>query len=394
MSGTKKEYTLLAKTMSILMPICLILAGVGGFRYYKSKEMKIKRQPPKKQAVMVETVEMQPGTYQSTVHAMGTVKPDQQIVIKSKVAGEVVSISSDFVLGGLMKKGNILLEIEDLDYQIEVKKAASELEKAVSDFEIELGSQKIAKEELNLIKQAGLGEIKETDLALRKPQLIQAKADVDRARADLESAKLNLSRTKVVLPFNALILEKNVSIGSLVTAQDTLATLVDVDLFQVEAQVPPDKLDAIKTGEVSGSKVVVHSRFSNQEWPGRVARFTGRVAPNSRMAGVIILVDDPLGLNRKERGGPLLLDDHVEVKIMSRMLENVFSLPRTYLRDNDTVWIYNNGRLEIRQVDFAWKEDGVVFVRSGIRAGDRLIVSDLPAPIEGMALQTTSGSRS
>ncbi len=376
------------------MPICLILAGVGGFRYYKSKETKIKRQPPKKQAVMVETVEMQPGTYQSTVHAMGTVKPDQQIVIKSKVAGEVVSISSDFVLGGLMKKGDILLTIEDLDYQIEVKKAASELEKAVSDFEIELGSQKIAKEELNLIKQAGLGEIKETDLALRKPQLIQAKADVDRARADLESAKLNLSRTKVVLPFNALILEKNVSIGSLVTAQDMLATLVDVDLFQVEAQVPPDKLDAIKTGEVSGSKVVVHSRFSNQEWPGRVVRFTGRVAPNSRMAGVIILVDDPLGLNRKERGGPLLLDDHVEVKIMSRVLENVFSLPRTYLRDNDTVWIYNNGRLEIRQVDFAWKEDGVVFVRSGIRAGDRLIVSALPTPIEGMALQTASGSRS
>ena len=390
----KTTPSLAVKILRVLLPLLLILAGAGGFNYFRSKEIKIERRPPKKQAAVVNVMEMQPGTFQSTVQAMGTVTPDRQVVVKSKVAGEVVSVSPDFVVGGLMKKGQTLLNIEDIDYRIDVEKAASALDTAVSDLEIERGSQQIAREELKLIRQADLGDVEETDLALRKPQRIQAEAAVKSARADLESAKLDLERTRVTLPFNALVREKHVDAGALLPAQGDIATLVDVDRFQVEALVPPDKLGAITAGSASASRALVRSRYANQTWEGRVARFTGTVSANSRMAGVIILVEDPLGLSREQGSGQLLLDDYVDVAIMSRKLDQVFAVSRSHLRDNDTVWIYNNGRLDIRTVAFAWKEDGTVYVSSGIRAGDRLITSDLPAPVQGMALQIDAEGRS
>jgi len=393
MSEAEQTYTLFGRILIVIISLCFIGGGVGGFLYFKNQKVKMKRRPPKQQAVMVETMVMKAGDYQSSILAMGTVVPDKQVVLKSKVTGEIISISDGFVQGGLMKKGETLLTIDDADYQIEVKKAQSALNKALSDFKIEQGSQAIAIEELKLINQANLGDVKATDLALRKPQLIQAKAAVDSARADFERAELNLSRTRVNLPFNALVLEKSVNLGSLVTSQGALATIVDVDVYQVEAQVPPDKLGALSISETSGSKAMVHSQYSDQTWQGMVVRTTGKMSDNSRMAGVIVLVPDPLGLHQTGKVGQLLLDDHVELKMMGQTLDNVFLLPRAFLRDGNTVWIYNNGRLKIKTVTLAWKEDGVVYVSSGINQDDMIITSDLAAPVKGMALQISQEHR-
>jgi len=379
--------------IKIILPVCLILAGAAGWGYFKSRESKMKRKPPKKQAVVVETISMKPGNYQSSVQVMGTVMPDRQISIKSKVSGEVIFLSSRFVQGGVMKKGETLLKLDNSDYMIEVQKAQSALDKVLSDLAIEKGSQLIAKEELKLMNEASQSVVKATDLALRRPQLAQVKAAIKSARADLEKARLSLSRTIVIVPFNALVLEKQVDLGSLVTVQGTLATLVDVDTYRVEAQVPPDRLAALRTGKDSGSIAHIYSHYSDQTWQGKLVRTTGRMSGKSRMAGVIILVSDPLGLKDKENRAPLLLDDHVNVRIMGEILENVFSISRSILRDKNTVWIYNSGVLEIKEVRLAWKEDTKVYIRSGITLGDIVITSDLSAAVKGMALQLTSGDR-
>ncbi len=386
--------SILKLMIKTILPVCLILAGFSGWSYFKAREPKMKRKPPQKQMVVVETVSMKPGNYQSSVQVMGTVMPDRQIILKAKVSGEVISISPKFVLGRVMKKGEMLLKLDDSDYRIEVQKAQSAVDTALSYLAIEKGSQLIAKEELKLMNEVSQGrKITATDLALRKPQLVQVKAAIASARADLEKAHLNLSRTKVIVPFNALVLERHVNSGSLVTVHGILATLVDVDTYRVEAQVPPDRLAAVIINETTGSEAIIHSQYSNQTWQGKVVRTTGKMTEKSRLAGVIILVSDPLGLKRHGNKAKLLLDDHVDVKIMGEILKNVFSLPRSILRDGDTVWIYRSGVLEIKEVSLAWKENKKVYVKSGINPGDQVITSDLPAPVKGMALQLSSGDR-
>jgi len=112
------------------------------------------------------------------------------------------------------------------------------------------------------------------------------------------------------------------------------------------------------------------------------------------MAGVIILVPDPLGLKIKGGLQQLLLDDHVNIKIRGPILENVFSLPRSAVRDQNRVWVYNSGVLEIRKIKLVWKEERVVYVKIGIKTGDRVITSDLPVAVNGLALQIAPGESS
>ncbi len=377
--------------IKIILPLCLIVAGATGWHYFKSKEPEIKRKPPGQQAVVVKTIVMEKGNYPTWVNAMGTVMPDRQITLKSKLAGEIISVSRKFVQGGVMKKGEMLLKLDDSDYKIELQKARSALDKALAYLAIEKGSQLIAKEELKLINKASPGEIKATDLALRKPQLTQANAEVANARADLEKAELNLSRTKVYLPFNALILEKHVDSGSLVTTQGALASIVDVDRYKVEALVPQDRLALFGTGQMSNADAFINSNYSNETWKGKVSGTTGKITPESRMAGVIILVPDPFGLKIKGGRPQLLLGCHVNVRIRGPILENLFSLPRFAVRDHNTVWVYNSGILEIRKIKPVWKEESVIYVKTGINTGDRVITSDLPVAVNGLALQLAPG---
>ncbi len=384
--------------IKIILPLLFIAAGAAGWSYFKSKKPEVKRKPLKQQIIAVKTIVMKPGNYPTWIHAMGTVMSEKQIILKSRIAGEVISVSKKLVQGSVMKKGEMLLKLDDSDYKIEIQKARSALDKVLAGLTLEKGSQLIAIEELKLINKASSSEVKATDLALRKPQLVQANAEVARAGADLDKAMLNLSRTKIYLPFNALILEKHVDMGSLVTAQGMLATIVDVDTYKIEALVPQDRLAALlEMNQIFNTDAIITSNYSHQTWQGKVVRTTGRVNSKSRMAGVIILVLDPLGLKNEKNRQQLLLDDHVKIKIRGPVLENVYLLPRAVLRDDNSVWVYNTGKLEIKKIEPIWKDQRVVYLKdginSGLNSGDRVIVSDLPVAVNGMKLQLVTGDR-
>ncbi len=401
MGRIKKQNILIRFFIKIILPVCFIAAGVYSWNYFKSSKIKIKRKPPEKLVIMVETISITPGNYSSWVHAMGVVMPDRQITLKSKVSGEVRYISPDFVQGGVVKKGKLLLKLEDSDYKIEVQKAESILAKAMAGLALEQGSQMIAKEEFNLINKASEEKIVETDLALRKPQLIQANAEVTRAKADLEKAKLNLSRTRITTPFNALVLEKNIDSGSFVTVQGTCGILVDVNNYRVEAKVPQDRLATVMSGMGSGADAIVHSHYAGRTWQGKMVRTTGKTNEKSLMAGVIILVPDPLGLKQGGQPGAdpgqkrlqMLLNDHVDVKIKGKSLENVYAVPRNLIKQNNRVWVYNSGALEIKKIDIVWKDESMVYAASGITQRDKIITSDLPVAVNGMRLRESRGVR-
>jgi RND family efflux transporter MFP subunit len=379
--------------LKIILPVCLIALGGAGFWYYKSKAVKFKRKPAVKTVPVVDVIKVNSDRFIAQIRAMGTVRPDREVVIKSQVAGTVIQVAPEFVQGGLIPEGQTMVRIDPADYELAVNKAQNALARAQADFEIEKGQQQIAREELKLMAEMSPNEIRETGLVLRKPQLEKARAVVASAESDLEAARLDLERTRISAPFHALVLSKAVDAGAMTAAQGTLATLVDVTCYQVEVQVPLDRLDRIRVHETQGSPARIRSLYAGREWEGRVVRTTGAVTEQSRMAGVIIRVDDPLGLG-PARGRPaMLLDDHVEAVIEGQAFDNVFSLPRNLIQEDSSLWIYNDGRLEIRKVAPVWIENDRVFIQSGLSPGDLVISSDLSAPVPGMALTLASQER-
>jgi hypothetical protein len=155
--------------------------------------------------------------------------------------------------------------------------------------------------------------------------------------------------------------------------------------------MPVDRLNWImiprKAGE-PGSKVRIFYR-NGTGLTGTVIKLMGELEAEGRMARVLVEVKDPLGLTQAEKTRPpLLIGEYVRMEIEGRQLQNVYRIPRTALRDNASIWLVSDGdKLEIRSVKTLWRDAQSVLLTEGLQPGERLIVSDLPKPVDGMPLQ-------
>ena len=106
------------------------------------------------------------------------------------------------------------------------------------------------------------------------------------------------------------------------------------------------------------------------------------------MASVLVEIGDPLGLQSGRRWQEnLLLGSYVRVGIKGAELNGVFAIPRTALRDGGRVWLMDERETLVpRDVEVAWRDRDVVLIRSGLDNGDRLVLSDIAAPVPGMKL--------
>lgn len=388
MSSNTRELTLFGKVLRILLPLLLLAGGGAAWSYFKATAPAMKKAKPKRQVAMVETLAATRTDARAMIHAMGTVTPARQVTLKAQVSGVVQWVSDRFVPGTLVAEGEELIRLDPADYEVKVKKAQSALDDARAALALEQGSQTIAKEELRLLSEMSAQKVDQTDLALRKPQLAQAQANVTSAEADLIQARLDLARTRITAPFNAMIVERSVNLGAYAGAQESLVTLVGTDVFWVEAMVPLDQLSYIDTDHTGGSPAKISSQSGTGTWNGRVIQVSGKLSTESRMATVIVAVDNPLGTLNHLSEPPLMIDDYVQVTLTGRVLAGVVALPRSVLQDNDTVWVNHNGTLDIRQVTLAWKGKVLVYVSAGVTPGEQVVVSGLAVPVQGMSLVT------
>jgi len=256
-----------------------------------------------------------------------------------------------------------------------------------------MGYQDVAREELTLMEVTSGKKVEESGLALRKPQLDQAQAQLDAAEADLAAARLNLKRTIIMAPFNCMVSARSVNKGSHVSSQSVIATLIGTDHYWVRATVPVDQLKWLKIPQghsERGSFVKIKRRYQNGQFDspftGQVIRLTGTLTEQSRMGTVLVRVFDPLVLVTSVMRTPLILGSYVSIEIEGRTVHNTIVIPRKALRDNDTVWVLKEGRLQIVKTEAFWKGEDEIYLSNGLEAGDALILSGLSSPVESMRL--------
>lgn len=376
----------------IVLPIVILCIGLLGSAYLKSSGPKPQRKPPRKMISLVQVMPLQKGDETVSVQAMGTVVPAREVTLESRVPGEIVWTHPEFAPGGFLTAGEEVLRIDPTDYQLDLARKKSQVAEAAYKLKLELGHQEVAKREWQLLK--GNKSAEDSDLALRRPHLEKARADLAAAKAELKGAELNLERTRITAPFNAVVRERHVETGSQVTAMESLADLVGTDEYWVRVSVPVDRLRWIRiprTAAGEGSAVAIRYGTDAQVRTGTVIKLLSDLEAEGRMARLLVSVDDPLDLsNPASDRPPLLIGEYVQVGIRGRELTDVFRIPRSALRDGERVWLAAPGdTLSIRQVDPIWRESDTVLLRDGLQSGDRLILSDIAAPVEGMPLRVS-----
>jgi RND family efflux transporter MFP subunit len=385
--------TLIGGTLKILLSVMIVTGAVAIYHHQINTSPRAGRMKPPRQAKLVQVIPVLKEGCTTTVKGNGLVMPAQQVTLHPQVIGKIVEVSPDVVPGGYVQAGQKLMVIDHRDYEIQVRQRQSEVARAVKDLKVEQGNQAVAEQEYKILDEVITDEDRE--LVLREPHLLSAQAARESAQAALEKAKLDLARCDIIAPFNAVIQQKHTDLGASVTTNSELVTLIGTDEAWIEAKVFANQLkwlDIPKRNGDSGANVTIHN---NGVWgedrfrTGRVLCLLGEVETQGRLARLLVTVDDPFCLKPQNHNLPhLLMDSYISAEIEGRTLSDVFPIRRSHLRDNDTVWIMDDdGLLEIRQVKVVFRGPDRVYVDEGLAENEKLVVTDIAAPVAGMPLR-------
>jgi len=389
MSGKNRP----ARLLRLLLPVVIILVSVTISAWLIQSGPEAKPRPKVRNAIGVDVRTVEFGPQHTTVSIMGTVKPQREVALKPQVSGEIIWISDNLLPGGRFSADEPLLKIDPSDYRLAEKQLASEVARVEADLQIELGRQRVAQKEFELLGEQVSAE--EQALMLREPQRENLRAILEGTRAQLEQAKLDLERTTIKAPFNAVVMSREVNLGTRVSPTAILATLVGSDAYWIEAPVPSSQLKWLtigQQGDRTGSPVRI---YDTTTWgpgsfrTGQLIGLTAMVEEQGRMAKLLTEVADPLALQSTSKKLPkLLLGSYVRIEIVGKTLPHAAAIERDLVRDGDRVWIMDDqDRLDIRPVEIAFRGRDQVLVTAGIKDGERLVTSNLPSPVQGMSLQ-------
>jgi RND family efflux transporter MFP subunit len=279
----------------------LVLLGIS-WRLYERKDQNAdpRGRGGSGRAIPVETAELQFGRIDDVRIFSGTLEASAQVAVSAKVVGRVLNVSAD--LGDQVQRGQILLELEADEFEQDVARAQAELAVAqaqLTEAENRLEIAARERDRMQQLRDQNISSDAELDNAkaeflIRSSALEVAKAMRTARESDLQTAQLHLQETKVRAHWaegkaTRLIASREVEEGDLVTLQDRLFTVVEIEPLRALVFVPERDYGRLRQDQ--------EVTLTTDAWPGR--NFTGhieRIAPvfmaSSRQARVEILVEN------------------------------------------------------------------------------------------------------
>jgi RND family efflux transporter MFP subunit len=370
------------------LPFFVLGLGLLGAAALVATRPTVQPSPPEARVPLVRVQPVAIEDVRLSVHTHGEVRPRTESGLVPEVSGSVLWVSPNLVSGGFFEADEPLLRIDRLDYEVALETARAARARAESD---------VARAERERKRQRTLADQDVTSASRlddAETEARAANAALRQAKAALVQAERNLDRTEIRAPYAGRVRDEQVDVGQFVNRGSTLAQIYAVDFAEVRLPIPDEELAHLELSLMPGSNgdgpaVTLSADFAGErrEWQGRVVRTEGELDPKSRMVHVIARVDDPYS-SSTNRDAPLSVGLFVDATIHGRELTGAVRIPREALRENDRVWVADeNDQLRIRRVEVTQRGREEVVVASGLGDGERVILSSLTAPVEGMPVR-------
>ncbi len=322
-----------------------------------------------------------------TVDALGEVIAKTRTTLVSEVSGVITDLNENFVAGGSFQRGDLLVQMEDRNYTAEVERAKANIASAKTKLAEEEGLARYAIHDWEKSKVTA----EPTDLALRKPQIAEAQAQLQFSYAELERKQGDLERTRVIAVYDGLVEERKVDVGQYVGIGTEMGVVFATDVVEVRLPIPLHEVDFLDlpdsfsdTTERLPVTLRTISRATEVTWPGEVVRTEAVMDRRNRVLYAIAEVIDPY------RGyeEPLRVGSYVRATISGKSFDNVARIPRAAVRPGNKVWVVNSeSQLEMRVVEPIRTDEYYLYVTDGIEHNDIVSVTALENPLPGMTVK-------
>jgi RND family efflux transporter MFP subunit len=371
----------------VLIPVGILLVAVA-----LTAALFSSRKPPEQvvvesKAFLVDTIEVNKQDLNFMVSSQGTVLPKVETILSAQVTGMVVDVAPVFIEGGLFKKGDTLVILEQSDYLTDVKAAEAELARAQAALQEEQARGKVAAEEWRSVK-GGIAP----ELGLRKPQLATELSNVKAAEARVERAKRNLQRTTIKAPYDGLVRARSVDLGQFVTVGSEIGTIYSTEVAEVRMPLSDSDLEYLQLPNdgSSSNMVTLSATVAGQKafWQGILSRNEGILDEQRRVIYAVAEVKDPYQRRTQMNAPQLKFGRFVTAEIVGDRGQNIVVLPRNVMRLDGTVLVVKEDRtLDIRSVDLQRADEQFVYIRNGLQTGELVVSSTVPNPYQDMPVR-------
>ncbi|WP_297896569.1 efflux RND transporter periplasmic adaptor subunit [Shewanella sp.] len=350
----------------------LLLFIVGAALLMKTKETP-EQKPEDMPIPIVDVTEVEQKTVSLNLPSYGVVTPKYKTQLVTEVQGRMLTISPQFVAGGIVKKGEQLAQIEPSDYEADLMQAEATLAQATAALNEEIARGEVAK-----IEFKGYDKGLPPELGLRIPQLKKEQANVKYAQAALARAQRNLERTVIRAPFDGIIKARNVDLGQYVTLGTNLGELYDTRIAEIRLPISNDDLAYLESVDNPDTEVTLSASLAGKmnSWEGNIIRSEGVIDADNRMVYLVAEIKDPYLREHKKQGSlPLKYGSFVNAVIKGRTVDGIVKLPRYVVRNEHVALINDKNIVEMRHVNVVRSDLEHVFIKDSLKTGERVAIT-------------------
>ncbi len=333
--------------------ILLIISIIGYFAYPKIKAQFVtessEEQPPQRSSssgLPVSAQVIKAEKIDDKINVTGSVIANESVELKSEISGKIVRIY--FKEGSSVKKGDLLLSIEDDELSAQLERLRNQKE---------LLDQSEYRNRQLLDREAISQE--EYDISL---------TELKTAEADLKLVMAQLAKTKIKAPFNGIVGLRHVSEGSYITPTTSITNIYNIDPAKIDFSIPGKYSNRVNLGD----KIRFVTDAVEEYREADIYAIEPQVDPTTRTLSMRAVCSN--------KDHALLPGQFAKIELIFHTYDNAILVPTEAVipeLGGHKVFVSKNGRAETVQVKTGLRTDRNVEIVSGLNPNDTIITSGL-----------------
>lgn len=335
------------KKIYISIAVLTVLVIIG-FRIFKSgsggDDPKMKGGDFKK-TIQVDVVIVKPENLENRISLTGTLLANEETELKNEIAGRITGLWIEE--GKSVKKGTLLLKINDKDLQAQLKKIR---------LQIDLASQDLERKK-KLLEFKGISQ-EEIDQAENAFNTLNAEADLVMSQ---------IEKTEVHAPFDGILGLRNVSEGAFIGVSTAIATIQMLNPVKVEFSVPEKYISNLAAGD----KIKFTPEGNHRKYEAIIYAVEPRIDIDTRTARVRA---------RCSNDGRLMPGGFINVELLLNRSDSALLVPAEALvpqLKGQGLYVVRNNKAYLIPVKTGIRNDISVEIVNGLSPGDSVVVAGL-----------------
>jgi RND family efflux transporter MFP subunit len=375
-SGILQNMMASIRTMGVARPGLAIFVGVVAisanyFLFATESELTVIENPERFWPVSVVPALHQ--DLQPEIHLFGEVIAGRRSELRPLVEGLVIAVGQNLHDGGVVEKGDLLVQIDPFEYENKLEDERLLLEEA------EARLQMRKRELVRVREMRANSNVSEQNLDNAEFDVIQQESMLGQRRVAVRRAERDLRDTRLTAPYAGVLSGVTSNIGTPLRPSDKLVDLIDTSQLEVRISLSKAQYGRLlESGEtIKGRPVRVSWKIGDEAlgFDAVIQRVGSEIQSTSGGIDAYAVIETD-GKQISLRPGAF-----VSVTLPDKRYKNILAAPDSALYGEDMVYIVSDSRLEARKIQLAGHSGTNILFRSvgepGINDGDPIVITQL-----------------